>query len=52
MNGPMIGMPSRAGSRKYRTAIRPVAFAGARMHKLTNAGLTGRGADLSHLTVE
>jgi uncharacterized protein YjbI with pentapeptide repeats len=42
----------RAWSRKYRTAIRTVAFDGARMDKLTYAGLKGMGADLSNVTVE
>jgi uncharacterized protein YjbI with pentapeptide repeats len=41
-----------AWSRKYRTAIRTVAFDGARMDKLTYAGLKGMGADLSNVTVE
>lgn len=41
----------RAWSRKYRTAIRTVAFDGARMDKLTYAGLKGMGADLSNVTV-
>jgi uncharacterized protein YjbI with pentapeptide repeats len=41
----------RAWSRKYRTAIRTVAFDGARMDKLTYAGLKGLGADLSGVTV-
>jgi uncharacterized protein YjbI with pentapeptide repeats len=38
-------------SRKYRSAIRTVAFDGARMDKLTYAGLTGMGADLTNVTV-
>lgn len=42
----------RAWSRKYRTAIRTVIFDGARMDKLTYAGLKGLGADLSNVTVE
>ena len=42
----------RAWSRKYRNAIRTVAFDGARMDKLTYAGLKGMGADLSNVTVE
>ena len=42
----------RAWSRKYRTAIRTVVFDGARMDKLTYAGLKGMGADLSNVTVE
>ena len=42
----------RAWSRKYRTAIRTVAFDGARMDKLTYAGLKGMGADLSNVTVD
>jgi uncharacterized protein YjbI with pentapeptide repeats len=42
----------RAWSRKYRTAIRTVAFDGARMDKLTYAGLKGMGADLSSVTVQ
>ena len=41
----------RASSRKYRTAIRTVAFDGTRMDKLTYAGLKGLGADLSSVTV-
>jgi len=41
----------RAWSRKYRTALRTVAFDGARMDKLTYAGLKGMGADLSNVTV-
>jgi uncharacterized protein YjbI with pentapeptide repeats len=41
----------RAWSRKYRTAIRTVIFDGARMDKLTYAGLKGLGADLSNVTV-
>jgi len=42
----------RAWNRKYRTAIRTVAFDGARMDKLTYAGLKGMGADLSNVTVD
>jgi len=42
----------RAWSHKYRAAIRTVAFDGARMDKLTYAGLKGMGADLSNVTVE
>jgi uncharacterized protein YjbI with pentapeptide repeats len=41
----------RATSRKYRTALRTVAFDGARMDKLTYAGLKALGADLSNVTV-
>jgi uncharacterized protein YjbI with pentapeptide repeats len=41
-----------AWSRKYRTAVRTVAFDGARMDKLTYAGLKSMGADLSTVTVE
>jgi uncharacterized protein YjbI with pentapeptide repeats len=41
----------RAWSRKYRNAIRTVTFDGARMDKLTYAGLKGLGADLSNVTV-
>ena len=41
----------RAWGRKYRTAIRTVTFAGARMDKLTYARLKGMGADLSNVTV-
>jgi uncharacterized protein YjbI with pentapeptide repeats len=41
----------RAWNRKYRTAIRTVIFDGARMDKLTYAGLKGLGADLSNVTV-
>jgi uncharacterized protein YjbI with pentapeptide repeats len=37
---------------KYRNAIRTVIFDGARMDKLTYAGLKGLGADLSNVTVE
>jgi len=42
----------RASSRKYRMAIRTVAFDGARTDKLTYAGLKGMGADLSSVIVE
>lgn len=42
----------RASSRKYRVALRSVAFDGARMDKLTYAGLKSMGADLSSVTVE
>jgi uncharacterized protein YjbI with pentapeptide repeats len=42
----------RAWSKKYRTAIRTVNFDGARMDKLTYAGLKGLGADLSNVIVE
>jgi uncharacterized protein YjbI with pentapeptide repeats len=42
----------RAWSRKYRAGIRAVIFDGARMDKLTYAGLKGLGADLSNVTVE
>jgi uncharacterized protein YjbI with pentapeptide repeats len=42
----------RAWSRKYRTAIRAVVFDGARMDKLTYAGLKGLGADLTNVIVE
>ena len=42
----------RVTSRKYRNAIRTVNFDGARMDKLTYAGLKGLGADLSSVTVE
>jgi uncharacterized protein YjbI with pentapeptide repeats len=41
----------RAWNRKYRTAIRTVDFDGARMDKLTYAGLKGMGADLSNVIV-
>lgn len=41
----------RATSRKYRMGLRTVAFDGARMDKLTCAGLNGMGADLSNVTV-
>jgi uncharacterized protein YjbI with pentapeptide repeats len=41
----------RAWSRKYRNAIRTVTFDGARMDKLTYAGLKALGADLSNVTV-
>lgn len=41
----------RAWSRKCRTAIRTAIFDGARMDKLTYAGLKGLGADLSNVTV-
>jgi uncharacterized protein YjbI with pentapeptide repeats len=39
----------RSSSRKY---LRNVDFGGARMDKLTYAGLKGLGADLSNVTVE
>jgi len=42
----------RATSRKYRNAIRTVNFEGARMDKLTYAGLKGLGADLSNVIVD
>ena len=42
----------RATSRKYCNAMRTVNFDGARMDKLTYAGLKGIGADLSNVTVE
>jgi uncharacterized protein YjbI with pentapeptide repeats len=42
----------RAWNKKYRNAIRTVIFDGARMDKLTYAGLKGLGADLSNVTVE
>jgi uncharacterized protein YjbI with pentapeptide repeats len=42
----------RAWSRKYRIAVRTVIFDGARMDKLTYAGLKGLGAGLSNVTVE
>jgi uncharacterized protein YjbI with pentapeptide repeats/catechol 2,3-dioxygenase-like lactoylglutathione lyase family enzyme len=42
----------RATSRKYRNAVRTVKFDGARMDKLTYAGLNSLGADLSNVTVE
>jgi hypothetical protein len=38
----------RAPNRKY---LRMVAFDGARMDKLTYAGLKGMGADVSNVTV-
>ena len=41
----------RASSWKYRSAIRKVAFDGARMDKLTYALLKGLGADLANVTV-
>jgi uncharacterized protein YjbI with pentapeptide repeats len=41
----------RASNRKYRSAIRTVDFDGARIDKLTYAGLKGMGADLSNVTV-
>ena len=41
----------RNSGRKYRNAIRTVIFDGARMDKLTYAGLKGMGADLSNVTV-
>jgi uncharacterized protein YjbI with pentapeptide repeats len=41
----------RATSRRYRNAIRTVDFDGARMDKLTYAGLQNWGADLSNVTV-
>ncbi|MFD6158118.1 pentapeptide repeat-containing protein [Nocardia sp. NPDC060256] len=41
----------RALTKKYRAAIRTVNFEGALMDKLTYAGLTGLGADLSAATI-
>jgi uncharacterized protein YjbI with pentapeptide repeats len=41
----------RPSSWKFRNAIRKVDFDGARMDKLTYAGLKGLGADLSTVTV-
>jgi len=40
----------RGTRRWYRTAIHTVVFDGARMDKLTYAGLKGMGADLSNVT--
>ena len=37
---------------KYHNTIRTLIFDGARMDKLTYAGLKGLGADLSNVTVE
>lgn len=48
----LLDVSFRATSRKYRNAIRTVDFAGARMDKLTYAGLSGMGADLTNVTVE
>ncbi len=42
----------RATSRRYRNAVRTVNFDGARMDKLTYAGLKALGAELSNVTVE
>jgi uncharacterized protein YjbI with pentapeptide repeats len=42
----------RSSSRKYRDAIRTVAFDEARMDKLTYAVLKGLGANLSNVIVE
>ena len=41
-----------AWNRKYRTAIRTVAFDGAGLDKLTFVGLKGMAADLSNVTAE
>ncbi|MPZ25749.1 MAG: pentapeptide repeat-containing protein [Micromonosporaceae bacterium] len=41
----------RASQRSYRKAIRTVNFDGARMDKLTYAGLKSLGAELSNVTV-
>ena len=41
----------RASSRKLRNVIRTVNFDGARMDKLTYAGLKALGAELSAVTV-
>ncbi|WP_416444253.1 pentapeptide repeat-containing protein [Leucobacter sp. HNU] len=42
----------RGWSRKYRTGFRKVDFTGARMDKLTYAGLKSFGADLTGVTVD
>lgn len=42
----------RDWSRKHRTGLRTVVFDGARMDKLTYAGLSGLGVDLSAVTVQ
>jgi uncharacterized protein YjbI with pentapeptide repeats len=42
----------RSWGRKYRSALRSVVFEGARIDKLTYAGLKGMGANLSGVTVE
>ena len=42
----------RATSRKFVKALRTVIFDGARMDKLTYAGLKALGIDLSGVTVE
>jgi uncharacterized protein YjbI with pentapeptide repeats len=41
----------RATNRKYRNALGAVTFDGARMDKLTYAGLKAMGADLANVTV-
>lgn len=41
----------RATSKKYRNALRTVAFDGARMDKLTYAMLKGLGVDVANVTV-
>jgi hypothetical protein len=49
------GVTSRGATLRdmsFRAAFRGVAFDGARMDKLTYAGLKGLGADLSNVTVE
>ena len=42
----------RGTARKYRNALRTVVFDGARMDKLTYAGLKGWGAELPNVIVE
>ena len=49
---PLRDVSFRIGGRKYRNAISTVILDGARMDKLTYAGLKGMGADLSNVTVE
>ena len=51
-NATLKDVSFRDTSRRYRAALRTVAFPGARMDKLTYAGLQGLGADLSNVTVE
>ena len=49
------GVASRGATLRdvsFRAAIRRGGFDGARMDKLTYAGLKGIGADLSNVTVE
>ena len=51
-NATLRDVSFRGTRRWYRKAIRTVVFDGARMDKLTYAGLKGMGADLSNVTVE